>query len=85
MVEEIRSDDTEITLYKTLRAIGQKVQIYEDTQVGDGATYMKVGHFYKEVEIDDDGHLKTMLGNSYLETNVRIQHKKFPPKPRSFA
>lgn len=85
MSKEIHSDDRKITLYKTPRSIGQKVQIYEDTEVGDGTTYIKVGHFYKEVEIDDDGHFKTMLGGSYLETNVYIQHKKFPRMPRSFA
>lgn len=79
------SDSVKVTLYKVPRSVGQRIQFYEDTQIGEGNTYIKVGHFYREVEIDEDGHFSTMLGYSHLETDVTIKPKKYGRRPRGFA
>lgn len=79
---QLYKDEDSITLYRRLRAIGEPIQRYEDA---DGKTFIKTGNFFREIEIDADGHLATMLGRCFLETNVRIENKKYPPAPRSFA
>ena len=80
--KQVWKDEDSITLYRRLRAIGEPIQRYEDA---DGKTFIKTGNFYREVEIDEDGHLATMLGRCFLATNVRIENKKYPPPPRGFA
>ena len=75
-------DDPKITLYRRLRSVGETIQLYEDA---DEKLFIKTGMFYREIEIDDDGHIATLLGRSYLENNVRVEWKKLGTKPRAFA
>lgn len=79
---QIHKDDNKITLYKRRRAVGEVIQLYEDA---DGAIFIKTGNFYREIEINDDGHLATMLGRAFLVENVRIEYKKYGREPESFA
>ena len=73
-MKQIHRDENKITLYKRLRSVAEVIQLYEDA---DGAIFIKTGNFYREIEIDDDGHLATMLGRAFLVENVRIEHKDF--------
>ena len=79
--KDLWKDEATITLYRTLRSIGEPIQRYEDAE---GKTFIKTGNFYREIEIDADGHLETMLGRCFLVENVRIEDKKYPP-PKTFA
>ena len=80
--EQLKGDDPKVTLYKRLRSVGETIQFYEDDKE---RTYIKIGHFFCEIEVDDDGHLKVMLGEKHLEKNVRVEWKKLGTKPRAFA
>ena len=71
-----------ITLYKRLRAVGEPIQLYENAE---GETFLKAGNFYRQIEIDDDGHLAAMLGESYLDVEVRLEMKKYGKMPKGFA
>ena len=75
-------DEDGITLYRRLRSVDEKIQLYEDA---DGKMFIKTGNFYREIEIDADGHLETMLGRAYLCENIRIEFKKLGREPRGFA
>ena len=71
-----------ITLYKRLLSVGESIQLYENAE---GETFLKAGNFYIQIEIDDDGHLAAMLGESYLDVEVRLEMKKYGKMPRGFA
>ena len=71
--EQLKGDDPKVTLYKRLRSVGETIQFYEDDKE---RTYIKIGHFFCEIEVDDDGHLKVMLGEKHLEKNVRSEYRK---------
>ena len=71
-----------ITLYKRPLSVGESIQLYENNR---GDTFIKTGNFYRQIEIDDDGHLAAMLGESYLEIEVRVEMKKYGKRPRGFA
>ncbi|MXV74494.1 hypothetical protein F4Z99_09465 [Candidatus Poribacteria bacterium] len=74
--------DPKITLYRVLRSVGETIQLYEDVNKN---TYIKIGNFFCQIEIDDDGHLATMLGDKHLDQNVEVQWKKAGSKPRAHA
>ena len=80
--KQLKGEDPKITLYRLLRSVGEIIQLYEDA---DGKTFIKVNNFFREIEIDEDGHLGSMLGRNYLERNVRVEWKKLGAKPRAFA
>ena len=71
-----------ITLYKRPLSVGESIQLYENAE---GDTFIKTGNFYRQIEIDDDGHLAAMLGESYLDIEVRVEMKKYGKRPRAFA
>ena len=80
--EQLKSDDPQITLYQRLRSVGETIQLYEDA---DEKLFIRIGNFFREIEIDDNGHLKSMLGRNYLIKDVTVKWKKLGRKPRAFA
>ena len=95
-IEIHASDLTEVhTLYKLPRSVGETIQLYEDV---DGRLFIKVfdsrkemkpehrGQYFQHILIDHADDTLVVFGSMIRGVaSVRVENKKFPPKPRSFA